>query len=481
MSRSINIRDDAERYPLEKLTGKTRNGIMPDVGRSGRVPPQAVNVEQTVLGAMMTDQEQAAVAMDLLKPDVFYLAKHHYIFEAMQVLYVQGIPIDITTLTDSLRHRMNFDDIGGAYYLTELVTSLSDTVNTAYHCRILLEKKLKRDQIRVGQDLVNKGYSESDDAFDTMTEIEQALYDIDIKERRRIVRPRHVLNDVFDRFKRAEARQGITGLSTGFERLDAITHGFEGGEDIIVGADTSQGKTSFALSIVHHLSIKGDIPGLYLTAEMRPEELTERLLFIQGQVDAEQAKSGRLTQRDWDRLNKARSVVEQSSLLIQPFIGSTIEDLRYSIRRHVRYTGIEYAVLDYLQKVEGKGMGEQNIATVSDTVKQCALDNNIPVIALTQLTLPPGLKNKRPQREHIRGSKSIANDADLVLLIYRPEEYGIEYDEDLERYTKGLAEIRVAKQRNGMRGPAILLTWLSQYATFKDGAPLNIQHTEAPF
>ena len=471
--------DGLERlYPLEKLPGGGRpktSGV--DVARSGRVPPQAVDVEQTVLGAMIIDPEQAAVALDILDPLAFYLMKHQRIFEAMEALFLKGSPIDLTTLTQALMKADVLNDVGGAYYLTELVARVDVVSNTAYHCRILLERKLKRNQIEVGMALVQQAYDLECDAFETQAQTEQALMNIDPAERRTVVKPAHVIGAVFDRFRRAEQWQGMTGLSTGFEQLDKVTHGFEGGEDIVIGGDTSQGKTAFALAVAHHLSVKGEIPGLYLTAEMRPQELTERLVYVESQIDAEAARSGRLVQRNWDDLNRARAVIEKANLLIQPVVGSTLEDLRASIRRNVRFCGVQYVVVDYIQKIVGKGHGlEQQVASVSDMIKRCAMDYDVPILALSQLTLPAGLRNKRPERSHLRGSKSIANDADLILLIYRPEEYGIEYDDELLRYTKGLAEVRVAKQRNGHSGPSIILTWQSQYATFKDGQPLNLQH-----
>lgn len=461
------------RYPLEKVVGR-----VPRERGDGRVPPQATDIEQVVLGAMLMDGQQASIGIDMLDPDTFYLSKHQHIFNAMRGLYLNGVAIDMETISNRLKKDSVLDDVGGMYYLTELVTRVGTIENTEYHCRILLEKALKRDQIELGSMLVSQGYSEDFDAFDTMDEAETTLHKIDPKERRAVAKIDRLVDTVFDRFKRAEERDGMTGLPSGFAKLDALTHGFEGGEDVVIGADTSQGKTAFALSIAHNLSVRGDIPGLYLTAEMRPSELAERLLFVESSVDAESAKGGRLVSRDWERLNAARKVVENAKLIVQPFVGCTMDDMRSSIRRHVRFGGAKYVVVDYLQKIEGKGMGlEQQVSSVSDMIKRCALDYDVPILNLSQVTLPPGSQNKRPDRSHLRGSKSIANDADIVLLLYRAEEYGIEYDEDLKRYTRGLAEIITGKQRNGLRGPSILLTWVSQFATFKDGTPLNMQHT----
>ena len=444
---------------------------------SGRVPPQAVQVEQSVLGAMLIEREAIPKAIEVLPEDAFYSGKHRKIYRALLSLFDKGNPVDLITVSDELKRRDELEDIGGSYYLTELTSAVASAANVEYHARIIAEKSLLRKMIETMTQLVGDAYDPSADAFELLDQAESDIFRIsDSQLRRAATSMGDVLKETLARLESIHGREGgITGVPSGFTRLDQMTGGWQPSDLIIIAARPSMGKTALSLAIARNAALHPEHPAgvAIFSLEMSSSQLAQRLLTSEARVDAQAARTGRLSDDDWPRLARAAGKLSEASIFIDDTPGLTVLELRAKCRRLKAEHDIGLVVVDYLQLMRGTNLGkqanrEQEIAHISRSLKGLAKEMNVPVIALSQLSRAVETRggDKRPQLSDLRESGSIEQDADVVAFIYRAERYGITVDEN-GNSTEGLAEVIIGKQRNGPIGD-VTLAFVHQHARFEN-------------
>ena len=469
-------------YPLDKMRGRKREQRRQEAQevheQSGRMPPQAVDVEKSVLGAMLIEREAIPQVVEILPPDAFYDAKHQHIYEAIQDLFERGNPVDLVTLTEELRRHDQLDDIGGAYYLTELTTEVASAANVEYHARIIAEKSLLRKMIETMTSVVRQAYDPSADAFELLDEAESKIFQISDNQLRRAAAPMNkVVKDTFEHLEAIHGQDsGITGVPSGFPRLDDLTSGWQESDLIIIAARPSMGKTAFSLAAAQNAATHPDeATGVAVfSLEMGAQQLAQRMLTSQARVDAHKARTGRMADDDWQRLARAAGQLSDADIYIDDTPGLSVLELRAKCRRLKAEHDIGLVLVDYLHLMQASGATlrsganrEQEIAHISRSLKGLAKELNLPVIALSQLNRAVENRggDKRPQLSDLRESGSIEQDADVVAFIYRAERYGITVDEQ-GNSTEGIAEIIIGKQRNGPIG-SVELAFVKQYARFE--------------
>ncbi len=444
---------------------------------SGRIPPQAVNVEQSVLGALLIEKEAIPIAVEILAPDSFYTAKHNKIYNAILSLFERGNPVDLITLTDELKRRGHLEDIGGAYYISELTAQIASAANVEYHARIIAEKSLLRGMIETMTTVIGKAYDPAADAFELLDEAESEIFRIsDAGMRRAASSMNDVLKETLSRLEAIHGREGgVTGIPSGFHRIDQMTGGWQNSDLIIIAARPSMGKTAFALAAARNAALNEESPtGVAIfSLEMSAQQLAQRLLMSEARVDSQRARTGRLKDDDWPHLARAAGRLSAAPIFIDDTPGLTILELRAKCRRLKAEHDIGLVILDYLQLMHGSHSNknanrEQEIAHISRSLKSLAKELNVPVIALSQLSRAVETRggDKKPMLSDLRESGSIEQDADVVCFIYRAERYGITVD-DNGNSTEGLAELLIGKQRNGPTGN-VTLAFISQYARFEN-------------
>lgn len=447
------------------------------VDLGGRVPPQAVEVEQAVLGAMLMEREAIPKAVEILPPDAFYSVKHTRIYEAMLALFERGNPVDLITVTEELRRREQLEEAGGAYYVTELTAKVATAANVEYHARIIAEKSLLRSLIETMTGLIGEAYEPSSDAFELLDTVEGAIFRIsDTQLRRSASSLNDVLKDTLTQLELIHGREGgLTGVPSGFSRLDNLTGGWQRSDLIIVAARPSMGKTAFALAMARNAALHAQhpTPVAFFSLEMSSGQIAQRMLTSEARVDAQAARTGRMSEEDWPRLARAAGRLSRAPIFIDDTPGLTILELRAKCRRLKAEHDIGLVIVDYLQLMHATSLGrnanrEQEIAHISRSLKSLAKELNVPVIALAQLSRAVETRggDKRPQLSDLRESGSIEQDADVVAFIYRAERYGITVDEN-GNSTEGIAEILVGKQRNGPTGD-VRLAFVHQHARFEN-------------
>lgn len=478
--RPLRIDDEGQRYPIEKMTGggrPRRASIRSIHEQSGRVPPQAADVEQSVLGAMLIEKEAIPRAIEILMADAFYLAKHQKIYTAILSLFERGNPADLITLTEELKRRGDLDDIGGAYYLTELTTQVASAANVEYHARIIAEKSLLRKMIETMTLLVGHAYDPGSDAFELLDQAESDIFRIsETQLRRPAASMNEVLKDTLAHLEAIHGRAGgLTGVPSGFHRLDELTGGWQKSDLIIIAARPSMGKTAVALGCARNAALHPELPEgvAVFSLEMSAQQLAQRLLTSEARVNAQAARTGRLSDEDWPRLARAAGRLSAAPIFIDDTPGLGILELRAKCRRLKAEHDIGLVIVDYLQLMHGTTTGrnanrEQEIAQISRSLKSLAKELDVPVIALSQLNRAVETRggDKRPQLSDLRESGSIEQDADVVAFIYRAERYGITVDEN-GNSTEGLGEIIIGKQRNGPIGN-VQLAFVHQFARFEN-------------
>ena len=479
--RPLRIDESASGIPLDKLTGRRGGGqrranIVSLHEQAGRVPPQAVDVEQSVLGAMLIEREAIPKAIEVLPPEAFYDARHQRIYGAMLSLFERGNPVDLITLTEELKRRGEFENIGG-YYLSELTTRVASAANVEYHARIIAEKSLLRQMIETMTTTVGEAYDPSTDAFDLLDRAERDIFQISESQLRK--GSRSMSEVVMETFKQLEALShrdgGITGVPSGFHALDDMTGGWQKSDLIIIAARPSMGKTSLALAVTMNAATHPQygVPVAIFSLEMSANQLAQRMLTSEARIDAQKARTGRLTDEDWPKLARAAGRLEAAKIFVDDTPGLGILELRAKCRRLKAEHGIGLVIVDYLQLMHGtkdarNANREQEIAQISRSLKGLAKELDVPVIALAQLSRAVETRggDKRPQLSDLRESGSIEQDADVVGFIYRAERYGITQDEN-GNSTAGLGEFIIGKHRNGPIG-SVRLAFVNQYARFEN-------------
>jgi len=445
--------------------------------QEGRIPPQAVEVEEAVLGSMLIEHEAATVALQMLSARDFYKPAHQHIFEVLHDLYERDNPLDLLTVENELRDKGLLDSCGGAGYLSELTRSVSSAANVDYHAQIIAEKATKRNLILGCTDIIKEAYDSSSDPYDVLDKAEQRIFDLANSKQRAQAQPiGDVLKDTLSYLEDIRGKSsGITGVPTGTD-VDKKTAGWQNGDLIIIAARPSMGKTAYVLTTARNAALHQD-PKLQtkvaiFSLEMSNQSLVQRLLTMEGRINAQSARSGRLKDEEFKRLIDAAGRLFTANIFVDDTPGLSIMELRTKCRRLKSEHDIGLIVVDYLQLMtaSGKDFGtrEQEIASISRGLKALAKELSVPVVALSQLSRAVEQRggDKRPQLSDLRESGSIEQDADVVCFLYRPEYYGIKTTPEGQS-TTGLAEVIIGKQRNGPTG-SIPLYFVKDYARFEN-------------
>lgn len=445
--------------------------------QGGRVPPQAIEVEEAVLGSMLIEHEAATIALQMLKTGDFYKPAHRHIFEALHDLYERDNPLDLLTVENELRDRDLLDVCGGSSYLSELTRSVSSAANIDYHAQIISEKATKRNLILNCTEIIQEAYDSTADPYDVLDRAEQRIFDLANTKHRSQAQPiGDVLKDTLSYLEDIRGKKaGITGVPTGLD-IDKITAGWQNGDMIVIAARPSMGKTAFVLTTARNAALHQDkklqTKVAVFSLEMSAQSLVQRLLTMEGRIDAQKARSGQLDDKEFKRLIDAAGRLFTANIFVDDTPGLSILELRTKSRRLKSEHDIGMVIVDYLQLMTsgGKDFGnrEQEIASISRGLKGLAKELNVPVIALSQLSRAVETRggDKRPQLSDLRESGSIEQDADVVCFLYRPEYYGIKTTPEGQS-TTGLAEIIVGKQRNGPVGSKELY-FVKDYARFEN-------------
>ena len=425
----------------------------------GKLPPQVVDLEEAVLGAMMIDKKGVDEVIDILQPDAFYKEAHKYIFEAIVQLFTDTQPIDLLTVSAQLRKNAKLDLAGGDFYLIQLTQKIASSAHIEFHSRIILQKYIQRSLIRISSDIIEESYDETTDVFDLLDKAESKLYEVSQGNIKRSSET--ALSLVLQAKKRIEEiakQEGLSGIATGFEKLDKITSGWQPSDLIIIAARPGMGKTAFVLSMARNIAIDFGKPVALFSLEMSSVQLITRLISSETGLSSEKLRTGKLEKHEWEQLSIKVKNLEKAPLFIDDSPSLSIFDLRAKARRLASQHGIKLIIVDYLQLMtaggNGKGGGnrEQEISTISRNLKALAKELSVPVIALSQLSRAVETRgsSKRPLLSDLRESGAIEQDADIVSFIYRPEYYKIdEWDDEEQSPTAGQAEFIIAKHRNG--------------------------------
>ncbi|MBM3263974.1 MAG: replicative DNA helicase [candidate division Zixibacteria bacterium] len=434
-----------------------------------RVPPQAIEIEAAVLGAMMLDPEAISTVMEILDDSAFYRDAHKKIFNAAVALFERNEPTDLLTLTNELTRRKQLGDVGGAFYLAGLVDNVSTAANAEYHARIVFEKSISRKLINAATQIAARAYEATENTEDLMDEAEQMIFALSERRLKRgFTHLNPILHDTFENIERLHERSSsVTGVPSGFSKLDEMTAGFQKGDLIIVAARPSMGKTAFCLNIARHAAIEGKVGVGIFSLEMASHQLAQRMLCSEARVDSHLMRTGRLPSDAWSNLSVAVGSLAQAPIYIDETPALSVTEMRSRSRRLMsEHDNLGLLVVDYLQLMRGPSGVEsrqQEISTISRQLKALAKEMNVPIIALSQLSRAVETRTDgRPQLSDLRESGAIEQDADMVIFIYRPVRYG-----KVEENERNKAEIIIGKQRNGPIGN-IELVFIDQYATFEE-------------
>lgn len=422
----------------------------------GKIPPQAIELEEAVLGAIMLEKNAALEVLDILVPESFYAPAHQKIFSVIVDLSKTYQPIDILTVTEELRKTKELDEVGGAYYVSKLTSKVGSAAHIEHHARIIAQKYIQRQLIKVAVDIQKDAYDDSVDVLDLLNSSEAAIFQLaegNIKNE--TVKISEVIGDAIDRIEEASKREdNLSGVPSGFVSLDRITSGWQPSDLVIIAARPSMGKTAFILSMARNMAVNHQIPIGIFSLEMSVLQLVNRLIAAETELSSEKLRSGRLEDYEWEQLDIKTKSLNDAPIFVDDTPAITIFELRAKCRRLKTQHGLKMIIIDYLQLMSGtpetRGNREQEVSTISRGLKAIAKELDVPIIALSQLNRSVEMRSgdKRPQLSDLRESGAIEQDADIVCFIHRPEKYGI--TEDAEgRSTIGLAEIIIAKHRNG--------------------------------
>lgn len=432
-----------------------------------RLPPQNLEAETSVLGAVLLENEALNSILEILKEDDFYRNAHRRIFSAILHLYEHSEPVDLITLSEVLKTRGELDDVGGVAYLNSLVNGVPTAANISYYAKIIKEKALLRKLINRTTEIVSQSYSISGDVDEFIDQAERTIFEISEDRVRPSFYPiKDLIKSSFKTIERLyEKRQLITGVPTGFQRLDELTSGLQPSDLIIIAGRPSMGKTALALNIAQNASVQAAIPAAIFSLEMSKEQLALRMLCSEAKVDAHRLRGGFLSESDWPKLTRAAGSLSEAPLFIDDTPGLSALEMRAKTRRLKIEHNLGLVIVDYLQLMRGRARAdsrEQEISDISRSLKALAKELSIPVIALSQLNRRVEERgDKRPQLSDLRESGAIEQDADVILFLYREEVY------NKSEENRGKAEIIIGKQRNGPTDK-VDLAFLDKYTRFEN-------------
>lgn len=425
---------------------------MPDMGK---VPPQAIDMEEAVLGAIMLEKEAVITVLDILKPECFYKDAHQKIYKAIADLNLREFPVDLYTVTEELRSHGELEIVGGPVYLTQLTAKVVSAANVDYHARIVAQKYIQRELIRVSSEIQTRSYDDTYDVTELLDFSENELFQIAEGNIKREVAPinlviKEAIREIEEAGKREDA---LVGTPSGFTRLDRLTSGWQKSELIIIAGRPSMGKTAFALSMARNMAVDHNKHVAIFSCEMSSVQLVNRLIVAETDIPGDKIRNGRLSEEEWKQLDVRIRKLVQAPIYIDDTPAISIFELRAKCRRLMAQHKLDIVLVDYLQLMSGPentGSREQEVSNISRSLKSIAKELNVPILALSQLNRSVEMRGgtKRPLLSDLRESGAIEQDADMVVFIHRQEKFGLMTFEDGSS-TKGIAEIIVAKNRNG--------------------------------
>ena len=440
----------------------------------GNVPPQAVELEEAVLGALMLEKDSIIAVQEFVTPEAFYTEEHRLIYKAIEELSMELKPVDLFTVTERLKARKELKKVGGATYLAQLTQKVGSAANVEFHAKIIAQKYVQRELIRSATEIQRRSYDESADVTELIGFAEGEIFKVaEGHVKRSVQTSKDLLSRALQQIEEASKNtSSYSGVQSGFNAIDRVTLGWQLSDLIIVAARPSMGKTAFVLSMARNMAVEYEQGVAFFSLEMSAVQLMMRLIIAETGLSGNDVKSGRLTPEQWRHLESATKPLGAAPLYIDDTPALSVFEFRSKARRLKIHNDIKVIIIDYLQLMTGtqdsKGNREQEVAFISRTLKAIAKELNVPVIALSQLSRATEMRggSKRPQLSDLRESGAIEQDADIVAFIHRPEYYGINQDEN-GMPTAGLAEIIIAKHRNGAVCD-VKLRFLNEQARFVD-------------
>ena len=447
--------------------------MLPDMGR---LQPQARELEEAVLGALMLEKDAYSIVSEILKPECFYEKAHEKIYAAIVDLALSQRPVDMLTVTEQLKKRGELEDVGGPFYISQLTSKVASSAHIEYHARIIAQKYLARELISFTAMIQGKAFDETLDVEDLMQEAEGKLFEISQRNvKKDVTQINPVIKDAMEMLQKAALqKEGLSGLRTGFEGLDKMTSGWQNSDLIIIAARPAMGKTAFVLSMAKNIAVDYRNPVALFSLEMSNVQLVNRLIANVCEIPSEKIKSGQLANYEWQQLDYKLKNLMDAPLYVDDTPSLSVFELRTKARRLVREHGVRIIIIDYLQLMNASGMAfgsrQEEVSTISRSLKGLAKELSIPIIALSQLNRGvesrEGIDGKRPQLSDLRESGAIEQDADMVCFIHRPEYYKI-FQDDRGNDLRGMAEIVIAKHRNGAVGE-VLLRFKGEFTRFSN-------------
>lgn len=452
----------------------SKDNAIPIGGIPGKLPPQSLDMEEAVIGALLLEKDALHRVIDILQPQMFYKDANRDIFETILELFQDSDPVDILTVKNALRKGGKLERSGGPLYLTELTSRVASAANIEYHARIVAEKFILRSLIKVSDSVIHSAYDETTDVFELLDEAEQNLFQISETNLRRnyMAMPELVMKTLEKLEEMRGKDSSVTGIPSGIVELDKSTAGFHKTDLVIIAARPAMGKTALTLTLARNAAIRFGEPVAFFSLEMGAVQLTQRMIVSESELDAQKVRTGRLEEYEWKQLITRIGNLSKAPIFIDDTPGLSIWDLRAKARRLKAEKGIGIIVIDYLQLMTGpankSGNREQEIAAISRSLKEIAKELDVCVIALSQLSRAVESRggDKRPVLSDLRESGSIEQDADIVMFLYRPDYYGFETDDE-GNSTIGMAEMIIAKQRNGPTG-TVKMQFIGKYGKFTD-------------
>jgi replicative DNA helicase len=443
---------------------------------SGKLPPQALELEEAVLGALMIEKDALTTVVDILQQTSFYKEAHQRIYNAIIQLFGKSEPIDMLTVTTQLRSNGELEFIGGASYLVKLTNKVNSAANIEFHARIITQSAIKRDMIKIAGEILKDAYEDTTDVFNLLDKIEQNFFEISERNiRKNYADASTIMRATIEELeKKKNNKDGLTGVASGFTALDRITSGWQNTELTIIAARPAMGKTAFVVSAMRNAAVEWGIPVAMFSLEMSATQLMLRLISAEAEIDSNKLRKGKLENHEWVQLHQKIKNLSSAPIYIDDTPALSILEMRAKCRRLKAQFDIGLVIIDYLQLMTaesgggGKGNREQEIAAISRAMKNLAKEINVPVIALSQLSRAVETRggDKRPQLSDLRESGSIEQDADMVMFLYRPEYYKITQDEQ-GNSTEGVGEVIIAKNRSG-DVDTVKLKFIGKYTKFTD-------------
>jgi replicative DNA helicase len=468
-SRSTSLRVSKTGLP----SGKGGKLLVRDISESlGKLPPQALDLEEAVLGALMLEKGALNAVVEFLKPEHFYSEAHQEIYRAIVELFKGSEPVDMRTVVNQLRKSAKIELVGGAYYIAELTAKVSSAANIEYHARVVIELAIKRDLIQIASQIHQDAYEDTMDVFELLDKTEQSIFEIsDSNLRKNYDNMKNLMyRAITELQKLKEHKDGLTGVPSGFTSLDRMTSGWQPSDLVIIAARPGMGKTAFVVSAMRNAAVDFKRPVAIFSLEMASVQLVNRMISAEAELEGEKIRRGQLAEFEWQQLVHKTNRLSSAPIFIDDTPALSILELRAKSRRLKAEHGIQLIIVDYLQLMRGDAGGnrEQEIASISRALKGIAKELNVPVLALSQLSRGVETRggDKRPQLSDLRESGSIEQDADMVIFLYRPEYYKITVDEE-GMPTQGMGEVIISKHRNGSTGTA-KLKFIGKYTKFAD-------------